>query len=76
MYELKLFTKAEAKLENLIKSVTIFSSDFTRIGGMWLPSNERMKAIQSDSGYKYLEVLEADGIRHRDIKEKTTKEYL
>lgn len=44
--------------------------------GILLPSGEMMKEIQPRSSYKYLGILEADGIKLNDMKEKTKGEYL
>ena len=35
-----------------------------------------MKCIEEGSGYKYLGILEADGIKHEEVKDQATKEYV
>ena len=34
-----------------------------------------MKSVEPGTGYKYLRVLEADGINHKEMKEQVSKEY-
>lgn len=36
-------------------------------------NSETMEAIEPESGYKYLGILEADGIKHKDIRKKKRK---
>ena len=40
-----------------------------------LPNDQEMKEINVDNRYKYLGILEADGIRDKEMKEKIRKEY-
>ena len=35
-----------------------------------------MKCIEEGSGYKYFGILEADGIKHEEMKDQATKEYV
>ena len=45
------------------------------VGGMELSSGEVIPELESDKGYKYLLILEADGIMHTKMKDKIKKEY-
>ena len=40
-----------------------------------LPNDQEIKEINVDNEYKYLEILEADGIKDKEMKEKIRKEY-
>ena len=42
---------------------------------MELSSGEVIPELESDKGYKYLGILEADDIMHTDMKDKIKKEY-
>ena len=44
--------------------------------GIELPNQEKVRTLGENDSYKYLEILEADTIKHVDIKEKIKKEYL
>ena len=44
--------------------------------GVDLPSGETIKSQEEDGTYKYLGVLEADNIKHNEIKKEITKEYV
>ena len=44
--------------------------------GIDLPYGKMMKCIEEGSGYKYLGILEADGIKHEEMKDQVTKEYV
>lgn len=41
-----------------------------------MASGEKMKLIELVSRIEFPEILEADGIKHNDMKEMTNKEYL
>ena len=41
-----------------------------------MPNGKMMKCIEEGSGYKYLGILEADGIKHEEMKYQVTKEYV
>ena len=43
--------------------------------GIQLPNDEVMREIDMEEGYKYLGILEADGIKNKTMKEKITTEY-
>ena len=43
--------------------------------GIALPNNEKIRSLDETEGYKYLGVLEADEVLHKDMKEKLRKEY-
>ena len=44
--------------------------------GIDLSSGETIKPLEKDCTYKYLGVLEADNIKHNEIKKEITKEYV
>ena len=48
----------------------------TQSEGITLPDDARITPIKEGEGYKYLGVLEADGMLHDQMKEKTKKKYL
>ena len=45
------------------------------VGGMKLSSGEVIPELESDKGYKYLAILEANNIMHTEMKDKIQKEY-
>ena len=49
---------------------------FERSEGIDMPNGEIMKSIDEGGGYKYLGILEADGIKHGEMKETVSKEYV
>lgn len=50
--------------------------NFFRKEGVVMASGEKMKLIELVSRIEFPEILEADGIKHNDMKEMTIKEYL
>ena len=44
--------------------------------GIDLPLGEIIKSLEEDGAYKYLGVLEADNIKHNEIKQEIIKEYV
>ena len=44
--------------------------------GIDMPDGNIMKCVEEGSGYKYLGNLEADGIKHNEMKDKISKEYV
>ena len=48
----------------------------SRSEGLELPTGEIIRNADSDNGYKYLGILEADQIKHLQMKDKVSKEYL
>ena len=44
--------------------------------GVTLPNGEMMKALDKDSGYKYLGILEADEIKHNEMTRNIGVEYI
>lgn len=50
--------------------------NFFRKEGVVMASGEKMKLIELVSRIEFPEILEADGIKHNDMKEMTNKEYL
>ena len=47
-----------------------------RSDGIEMPNGETMKSIDEGGGYKYLGILEADRIKHGEMKETVSKELL
>ena len=47
-----------------------------KIDGITVPTGEKIEDIDQDKGYKYLGILEADGIKSSEIKTNIKKEYL
>ena len=43
---------------------------YKKIEGIKLPNDQEMKKINVDNGYKYLRILDADGIKDKEMKEK------
>ena len=43
--------------------------------GICLPDGQRIKSLEKEQGYKYLGILEADGVNHEQMKEMIRKEY-
>ena len=46
-----------------------------RCEGIEMPNNQVIKSLGEGEGYKYLGMLEADGVKHMEMKENVTKEY-
>ena len=42
-------------------------------GGVVMPDGQDIKCIEKDCSYKYLGILETDGVRHGERKEQTRK---
>ena len=49
---------------------------YTRSGGIRLPDQQQIRDVNVDKGYKYLDMLEADGMKDELMKEAFTKEYI
>ena len=47
-----------------------------KIDGITVPTGEKVEEIDKDKSYKYLGILEADGIKSSEIKSNIKKEYL
>ena len=50
-------------------------SRYKQSEGIKLPNDQEIKEINVDNGYKYLGILETDGIKDKEMKEKIGKEY-
>ena len=48
----------------------------TQLENVKLPNNEIIKGLSLQESYKYLGILQGDNIKHDQVKEKTSKEYL
>ena len=46
-----------------------------RCEGLEMPNNQVTKSLGEGEGYKYLGMLEADGVKHIEMKENVTREY-
>ena len=55
--------------------VTMKAGKLVSVGGMELSSGKVIPEPESDKGYKYFGILEADDIMHTDMKDKIKKEY-
>ena len=54
--------------------VTMKAGKLVSVGGMELSSGKVIPELESDKGYKYLDILEANDIMHTEIKDKIQKE--
>ena len=94
MDDLKLFTKNEDQIDNLVNTVRIFLEDIkmefglpkcgvlimkrekvVKSEGISMPNGKMLKNIE-EGGYKYLGILEADGVKHEEMKDQIKKEYI
>ena len=55
--------------------VTMKAGKLVSVGGMELSSREVVPELDSDKGYKYLGIFEANDIMHTEMKDKVQKEY-
>ena len=46
-----------------------------RYEGTEMPNNQVIKNLGEGEGYKFLGMLEADGVKHMEMKENVTREY-
>ena len=47
-----------------------------RSDGIEMPDGRTIREVDNESGYKYLGILEADGIKHNKMKEIVSREYI
>ena len=86
--DLKLFAKNVYQIDSSVNTVRIFSEDIkmefglSKCGvlimkrdGLCMPDGTMMRNTE-EGGYKYLGILEADGIKHDEMKEQLKKEYI
>ena len=59
---------------NKCAHVTMKAGKLVSVGEMELSSGEVTPELESDKGYKYLGILEANDIMHTGLKDKTQKE--
>ena len=73
----KIFSKGIAMEFGISKCahVTMKAGKFVSVGGMKLSSGKVIPELESDKGYKYLGILEANDIMHTEMKDKIRKEY-
>ena len=57
-------------------SLVMKRGKFERSDGINMPNGDVMKSVEPGMGYKYLGILQADGIKHDEMKEKVRKEYI
>ena len=50
--------------------LTMKRGTYKKREGLKLPNHQEIKEINVDNGYKYLGILEADGINNKEMKEK------
>ena len=48
---------------------------YKKIEGIKPPNDQKIKEVIVDNGYKYLGILEVDGIKDKEMKEKIRKKY-
>ena len=56
-------------------NVTMKAGKLVSVGGMELLSGGLIPELESDNGYKNLDILEANNIMHTEMKDKIQKEY-
>ena len=56
--------------------VTMKAGKLVSAGGMELPSGEVVQELESDKGYKYLGILEANDIMHTEMKVKSRRNII
>ena len=87
MDDLKLFAKNVDQIDSLVNTVRIFlglskcgvlimkRGKVVESDGLCMPDGTMMRNIE-EGGYKYLDILGADGIKHDEVKEQLKKEYI
>ena len=84
MDDLKLFAKIEDQIDSLVNTVRIFSEDIKmefvlpKCGVLIMNGGKVVKSegISMLDGYKYLGILEADGVKHEEMKDQIKEEYI
>ena len=84
MDDQKLFAKIEDKIDSLVNTVRIFSEDIKmefvlpKCGVLIMKGGKVVKSegISMPDGYKYLGILEADGVKHEEMKDQIKEEYI
>ena len=84
MDDLKLFAKIEDQIDRLVNTVGIFSEDIKmefvlpKCGVLIMKGGKVAKSegISMLDGYKYLGILEADGVKHEEMKDQIKEEYI
>ena len=74
---IKIFTKDIAMEFGISKCahVTVKARKLVRVGGLKLSSGELIPELESDKGYQYLGILEANYIMFTEMKDKIQNEY-
>ena len=84
MDDLKLFAKIEDQIDSLVNTVRIFSEDIKmefvlpKCGVLIMKGGKVVKSegISMLDGYKYHGILEADGVKHEEMKDQIKEEYI
>ena len=84
MDDLKLFAKIEDQIDSLVNTVRIFSEDIKmefvlpKCGVLIMKGGKvvKSKGISMPDGYKYLGILEADGVKHEEMKDRIKEKYI
>ena len=76
-YTVRIFSKDIAMEFGISKCahVTVKARKLVSVGGMKISSEEVILELELDKGYKYLVILEANGIMHTEMKDKIQKKY-
>ena len=89
MDDLKLFAKSEKQINSLVNAVRIFWDDIRmefvnneerkgcqQRSDCYASYGNTIKCIEEGSGYKYLGIVEVDGIKLEEITDQISKEYV
>lgn len=57
-------------------TLTIHRGEVQQTQGIDLPNKQTIKGLSLEESYKYLGILQADDIKHEQVKKKTSAEYL
>ena len=60
---------------NKCSQVTMKAGKLVSVGGLSFSSGEIIPELESEKGYRYLGILEADDIMNTEMKDKIKKEY-
>ena len=76
-YTVRIFSKDIAMEFGISKCahVTVKARKLVSVGGMKISSEEVILELELDKGYKYVVILETNGIMHIEMKDKIQKKY-
>ena len=57
-------------------TLAMYRGNMQKTEGIRLPNNSMIRSLELHEGYKYLGVLQADNIKHGEVKEQAKQEYL